>query len=109
MFWDRHGENRLEMWKLEIMQSTPELVGRVQRSRNAQKRWALCKVLVIDEISMMEADLFDKLNIVAQRWACSAFVCRMKTSHAAPLDLSLCPLTTLRCPLAIPRSTSATS
>lgn len=50
------------------VQSTPELVGRVQRSRNAQKRWGLCKVLVIDEISMMEADLFDKLNIVAQRY-----------------------------------------
>eukprot|EP00752_Nemacystus_decipiens_P004875 g4437.t1 len=48
-------------------ESTPELVGRVQRSRNAQKRWGLCEVLVIDEISMMEADLFDKLNIVAQR------------------------------------------
>eukprot|EP00903_Cladosiphon_okamuranus_P022385 g20588.t2 len=48
-------------------EATPELVGRVQRSRNAQKRWSMCEVLVIDEISMMEADLFDKLNIVAQR------------------------------------------
>lgn len=42
-------------------------MGRVQRSRNAQKRWAQCEVLVIDEISMMEAALFDKLNTVGQR------------------------------------------
>ncbi|CAN0409288.1 unnamed protein product, partial [Hapterophycus canaliculatus] len=48
-------------------QPVEQLVGRVQRSRNAQKRWAQCKVLVIDEISMMEADLFDKLNLVGQR------------------------------------------
>ncbi|CAN0024086.1 unnamed protein product, partial [Ectocarpus sp. 12 AP-2014] len=47
--------------------SVEQLVGRVKRSRNAQKRWAQCKVLVIDEISMMEADLFDKLNLVGQR------------------------------------------
>lgn len=47
----------------------------MQRSRNAQKRWALCEVLVIDEISMMEADLFDKLNIVAQRYALVVSLC----------------------------------
>ncbi|CAN0078682.1 unnamed protein product, partial [Ectocarpus fasciculatus] len=47
--------------------SVEELVARVKRSRIAQKRWAQCKVLVIDEISMMEADLFDKLNLVGQR------------------------------------------
>ncbi len=53
--------------KTSRLQPVAELVGRVQRSRNAQKRWAQCEVLVIDEISMMEAALFDKLNAVGQR------------------------------------------
>ena len=52
---------------VRVIQPVDEMLGRVRRSRAAKKRWIECSVLVIDEISMMEADLFDKLNLVGQR------------------------------------------
>jgi len=35
-------------------------------SFNAKKRWTFCKVLIIDEISMLTFDLFDKINKIAK-------------------------------------------
>ena len=39
----------------------------VARSEKAKQRWRDCKVLVVDEISMCDAGLFDKLDYVARR------------------------------------------
>ncbi|KIJ55800.1 hypothetical protein M422DRAFT_151421 [Sphaerobolus stellatus SS14] len=45
---------------------TPErLATRVKRNRKSSTRWLRTKVLIIDEISMVEADLFDKLAQIA--------------------------------------------
>ena len=38
----------------------------MKKNRNTVKRWTATKILVIDEISMLDSDLFDKLNTVAQ-------------------------------------------
>lgn len=43
------------------------LVDKIKKRKYLMKRWKGMKVLVIDEISMMNPDLFDKLNAVAQR------------------------------------------
>lgn len=43
------------------------LVDKIKKRKYLMKRWKGLKILVIDEISMMNPDLFDKLNAVAQR------------------------------------------
>lgn len=47
-------------------QPTSELVKRIKRSKHSAKKWVSCKVLIIDEISMIDADLFDKLDQIAR-------------------------------------------
>lgn len=47
-----------------------QLAQRARRNDFARQNWSACSVLVIDEISMMSAELFDKLNVVGQRSAC---------------------------------------
>lgn len=44
----------------------PELVRKVKRNQKAKMRWIRTKILVIDEISMVDGDLFDKLEGVAR-------------------------------------------
>ena len=45
-----------------------QLVGQVHRSREAKKRWNEADILVIDEISMLSAEMFDiLLSIVGSR------------------------------------------
>lgn len=44
-----------------------DLAGRVFRSKESKKRWKAAQVLVIDEISMINGDLFDKLEYVARK------------------------------------------
>lgn len=39
----------------------------VGRSRVAAQRWKDCEILVIDEISMLSAELFDKLSFIGSR------------------------------------------
>lgn len=44
-----------------------ELVGKIFRSKKHLMRWSFVKTLVIDEISMISAELFDKLEAIARR------------------------------------------
>jgi ATP-dependent DNA helicase PIF1 len=43
-----------------------ELIERVQKNQHARRRWKRCRVLVIDEISMLHAKLFDTLEAIAR-------------------------------------------
>jgi ATP-dependent DNA helicase PIF1 len=47
-------------------ESVTDLVRKVKRNPKARTRWLRTKVLVIDEISMVDADLFDKLEGIAK-------------------------------------------
>ena len=44
-----------------------ELLKRVRNSPTAVSNWKMVKYLVIDEISMLSKDVFDKLNFIAKR------------------------------------------
>ncbi len=44
----------------------PELVKKIKRNQKAKNRWMRTKVLIIDEISMVDGDLFDKLEAIAR-------------------------------------------
>ncbi|VEU22776.1 DEKNAAC103819 [Brettanomyces naardenensis] len=48
------------------LESAVHLVGRVRKSRISTDRWKTTKFLIIDEISMIDAILFSKLNEVAK-------------------------------------------
>ncbi|GAA5841864.1 hypothetical protein JCM3766R1_005592 [Sporobolomyces carnicolor] len=41
--------------------SAAKLIERVRKNRNANAKWQRCKVLVVDEVSMVDGILFDKL------------------------------------------------
>lgn len=43
------------------------LFGIVMKNTKAQKRWKETEILVIDEISMLSAELFDKLDMIGRR------------------------------------------
>ncbi|KKK19908.1 putative mitochondrial DNA helicase (Pif1) [Aspergillus ochraceoroseus] len=45
----------------------PELVKKIKRNQKARNRWLRTRVLVVDEVSMVDGDLFDKLEEVARR------------------------------------------
>ena len=44
----------------------PDLVKKIKRNMKAKNRWMRTKVLIIDEISMVDGDLFDKLEGIAR-------------------------------------------
>ena len=44
----------------------PELIKKIKRNQKAKNRWMRTKVLIIDEISMVDGDLFDKLEAIAR-------------------------------------------
>lgn len=44
----------------------PELVKRIKRNAKTKNKWIRTKALVIDEISMVDGDLFDKLEQIAR-------------------------------------------
>jgi ATP-dependent DNA helicase PIF1 len=48
-------------------ESLEELFARVNRSREAKRNWKKAEILVIDEISVMSSELFDKLSRVGGR------------------------------------------
>ena len=47
-------------------EAVPELVKKIKRNQKAKLRWMRTKVLIIDEISMVDGDLFDKLEAIAR-------------------------------------------
>lgn len=47
-------------------EAVPELAKKIKRNAKAKKRWLLTKTLVIDEVSMVDGDLFDKLESIAR-------------------------------------------
>ncbi|KAL1525665.1 hypothetical protein AB1Y20_020515 [Prymnesium parvum] len=47
-----------------------ELVTRVKNNRNSLRRWNACRVLVIDEVSMLDGVFLDKLEALATRLLC---------------------------------------
>ncbi|KAJ5098672.1 ATP-dependent DNA helicase PIF1 [Penicillium argentinense] len=48
-------------------EAVPELVKKIKRNQKARNRWLRTKVLVVDEVSMVDGDLFDKLEEIARR------------------------------------------
>jgi len=48
-------------------ESTSELYIKICRNRKAKRNWLCTDLLIIDEISMMTADLFDKLNELGKK------------------------------------------
>jgi ATP-dependent DNA helicase PIF1 len=44
-----------------------ELVKKIKRNQKAKHRWMRTKVLIIDEVSMVDGDLFDKLEAIARQ------------------------------------------
>lgn len=47
-------------------EAVPELVRKIKRNPKARNRWMRTKVLIVDEISMVDGDLFDKLEAIAR-------------------------------------------
>ena len=45
----------------------PELVRKIKRNQKAKHRWMRTKVLIVDEVSMVDGDLFDKLEEIARQ------------------------------------------
>lgn len=48
-------------------EDVPELVKKIKRNQKAKHRWMRTRVLVIDEISMVDGELFDKLEAIARQ------------------------------------------
>lgn len=48
-------------------EDVPTLVKKIKKNQKAMHRWLRTKYLVIDEISMVDADLFDKLEEIARQ------------------------------------------
>lgn len=47
-------------------QDAPELVKKIKRNAKTKQRWMRTKVLIVDEVSMVDGDLFDKLEAIAR-------------------------------------------
>ncbi|APA10965.1 hypothetical protein SS1G_03340 [Sclerotinia sclerotiorum 1980 UF-70] len=47
-------------------EDVPSLIRKIKKNNKAKLRWTRTKVLVIDEISMVDGDLFDKLEEIAR-------------------------------------------
>ena len=47
-------------------EDVPQLVKKIKRNQKAKQRWLRTKILIIDEISMVDGDLFDKLEGIAR-------------------------------------------
>ncbi len=47
-------------------EAVPELVRKIKKNPKARHRWMRTKILVVDEISMVDGDLFDKLESIAR-------------------------------------------
>ncbi|KAI1869650.1 uncharacterized protein JN550_005631 [Neoarthrinium moseri] len=47
-------------------EEVPDLVRKIRRNPKAKNRWLRTKVLIVDEVSMVDGDLFDKLANIAR-------------------------------------------
>ncbi|KAK5627608.1 hypothetical protein RRF57_003323 [Xylaria bambusicola] len=47
-------------------EDVPSLVKKIRRNAKAKNRWLRTKTLIIDEVSMVDGDLFDKLSQIAR-------------------------------------------
>ena len=47
-------------------EEVPELVKKIRRNQKAKHRWMRTKVLIVDEVSMVDGDMFDKLEAIAR-------------------------------------------
>jgi ATP-dependent DNA helicase PIF1 len=47
-------------------ESPEDLVKKIKKNQKARHRWMRTKVLVIDEVSMVDGELFDKLEAIAR-------------------------------------------
>ncbi|KAK7960777.1 hypothetical protein PG988_011991 [Apiospora saccharicola] len=47
-------------------EDVPTLVKKIRRNQKAKNRWLRTKVLIVDEVSMVDGDLFDKLAQIAR-------------------------------------------
>lgn len=47
-------------------EAVPELIKKIKKNQKAKTRWLRTKILIIDEISMVDGDLFDKLESIAR-------------------------------------------
>lgn len=47
-------------------ESAEDLVKKIRRNPKAKQRWLRTKILVVDELSMVDGDLFDKLESIAR-------------------------------------------
>ena len=48
-------------------ESVEQLIPKIRKNKPAHHRWKTCKCLVIDEISMLDSALFDKLDMIARK------------------------------------------
>ena len=48
-------------------EDVPELVRKIKRNQKAKHRWMRTKVLIVDEVSMVDGELFDKLESIARQ------------------------------------------
>ena len=48
-------------------ESAPELIKKIKRNAKAKTRWLRTEVLIIDEVSMVDGEMFDKLEEVARK------------------------------------------
>lgn len=46
--------------------NVPSLLRKIKKNKNALNRWLTVDILIIDEISMMDADLFEKLDAIGR-------------------------------------------
>ena len=47
-------------------EAVPELIKKIKKNQKAKNRWLRTKVLIVDEISMVDGELFDKLEGIAR-------------------------------------------
>ena len=48
-------------------ESAPELIKKIKRNAKAKTRWLRTEVLIIDEVSMVDGEMFDKLEEIARK------------------------------------------